>query len=144
MSLIANSVSRERITEGADTALEGRIFLFMVISVTVAVAGSFLFATWRVTAGLALGGSLSLLNHHWLRTSVAAIFNVNGVERPRVRASRYLIRYFVLGLVVLAANWMQMISLPAAIAGLCSFVPALLIEAFRQFYRVIIHREETN
>jgi hypothetical protein len=28
-------------------------------------------------------------------------------------------------------------------AGLCSFVPALFVEAFRQFYFAIIRREES-
>ena len=32
---------------------------------------------------------------------------------------------------------------PAAIAGLCSFVAALFVEAGRQFYIAIVHREET-
>ena len=30
-------------------------------------------APWRVSFGLMLGGGLSLLNYHWLRTSVGAI-----------------------------------------------------------------------
>jgi hypothetical protein len=33
--------------------------------------------------------------------------------------------------------------LPATIAGMCSFVAALFVEAFRQFYFVIIGREES-
>jgi hypothetical protein len=137
-------VPGERVADESDGALERRIFRVMVSSVVAAVMASFLFASWRVTVGLALGGGLSLLSHHWLRTSVAAVFNVKDAERPRVKASRYLVRYFVIGLVVLLANWSQVISLPATIAGLCSFVPALMVEALRQFFLVIIHREESN
>src|SRR5215831_899816 len=136
MSLRGDSVRGERLAEAADGALERRIFRVMLSSVAAAITASLFFASWRVTAGLALGGGLSLVNHHWLRTSVAAVFNVHNAERPHLRASRYFTRYFVIGLVVLAANWWQVISLPATIAGLCSFVPALFVEALRQFYLV--------
>jgi hypothetical protein len=33
--------------------------------------------------------------------------------------------------------------LAATLAGLCSLVPALFVEAARQFYFSIIHREES-
>jgi len=36
------------------------------------------------------------------------------------------------------------VSLAATIAGLSSFVVALFVEALREFYFVIIHREETS
>jgi len=90
-----------------------------------------------------LGGLLSLLNFHWLETSVAAVFNVNVTERPRVGISRYIIRYFVVAAVAFAAYELRLVSLPAMFAGLSSFVPALFIEASRQFYFAIIRREES-
>lgn len=146
MSQIAHSMSGERFTEGsdgADDALELRVFRAMIVSVVLAVIAGTILAPWRVTLGLMLGGGLSLLNYHWLRTSVAAIFNVGPSERPRARMSRYIIRYFVVGVAVFAAHQLRLISLPATIAGLCSFVPALFVEALRQFYFAIIHREES-
>lgn len=143
MSQIAHSVSGEGLAEGADGALEMRVFRVMIVTVVLAVIASTVLAPWRVTLGLMLGGVLSLLNYHWLRTSVAAVFNVGQTERPRVKISRYIIRYFVVGVAVFAAYQLQVISLPATIAGLSSFVPALFVEAFRQFYFAIIHREES-
>ena len=143
MSQISNNVSGEGITGPADGALEMRIFRVMIATVGLAVIASTVLAPWRVALGLTLGGVLSLFNYHWLRTSVAAVFSVGPTERPRVRISRYIIRYFVVGGVVAAAYQLKVISLPATIAGLSSFVPALFVEAFRQFYFVIIHREES-
>lgn len=143
MSQIANSMSGEEFTRGADGALEMRIFRVMIVTVVLAVIASAVLAPWRVTVGLMLGGLLSLLNYHWLRTSVAAIFNVTGTNRPRVKIWRYIVRYFVIGVAVFAANQMHVVSLPATIVGLCSFVPALFVEAFRQFYFAIIRREES-
>jgi hypothetical protein len=143
MSQIANSTSGEEFTEGADGALEVRLFRAMIATVLLTFVGSAMLAPWRVTFGLMLGGVLSLLNYHWLRTSVAAVFNVSRNDRPRVRTWRYIVRYFVVGVAVFAAYQLQVVSLPATILGLCAFVPALFVEAFRQFYFAITRREES-
>jgi hypothetical protein len=134
MSQIAHNMNGEALTGGDDGAVELRIFRVMIASIAVAVIASTILAPWRVAAGLMLGGGLSLLNYHWLRTSVSAIFAGDIETRhPRVRASRYVIRYFVVGFVAFAAYKMKLVSLPATLAGLCSFVPALFVEAGRQF-----------
>ena len=143
MSQITNSVSAEGFAGGNTRALEMRVFRMMVASVALAVIVSTMLAPWRVTTGLMLGGLLSLLNYHWLRTSVADVFNVSTAERPRVKISRYIIRYFVVAGVAFAAYELRLVSLPAMFAGLCSFVPALFVEALRQFYFAIIRREES-
>ena len=143
MNQIADSMS-EDFTGKPDGAVELRIFRVMLACIVVAVIASAILAPWRVTAGLMLGGGLSLLNYHWLRTSIAAVFNIDiTAKHPRVRVSRYLIRYFVVGFVAFAAYKLQIVSLPATIAGLCSFVPAMFVEAGRQFYLVIFRREES-
>jgi hypothetical protein len=144
MSQIDHSMNGETLTRGDNGAVELRIFHVMIASIAVAVIAGAIMAPWRVTAGLMLGGGLSLLNYHWLRTSVSAIF-AGDIEtrRPRVRASRYVIRYFVVGLVAFAAYKLNLVSLPAMFAGLSSFVPAIFVEAGRQFYLVIIRGEES-
>jgi hypothetical protein len=144
MSQIANSVSGDAITETAEGALELRLFRVMVVTVVAAAIISAVLAPWRVFGGLMLGGGLSLLNYHWLRTSVSAIFNIDYTTgRPHVRISSYILRYLIVGIVVFAAYQLRLVSLAATIAGLCSFVPALFVEAFRQFYLAMIHREES-
>jgi hypothetical protein len=143
MSQIANNVGGEQFAAEADGALELRVFRVMIASVAVAVIASTLLAPWRVTSGLMLGGVLSLLNYHWLQSSVAAIFNGSGEERPRVRISSYIIRYFVVAGAAFAAYELRLVSLPAMFAGLSSFVPALFIEASRHFYFAIIRRGES-
>jgi hypothetical protein len=141
MREISNSVSGEAFAGEVDGALETRIISAMIAIVILAVIASAMLATWRVTAGLALGGVLSVLNYHWLRTSIGAALSEARVKRPRIKISRYILRYFVIGAAVFAAYELQVVSLPATIVGLCSFVPALFVEAFRQFYFAIIHRE---
>ena len=144
MSDIANSVGGEAFSGEADGALETRIFRAMIAIVILAVIAGAVLAAWRVTAGLMLGGVLSVLNYHWLRTSVIAALSNATEKRPPVKLSRYIFRYFLVGLLVFAAYELQIVSLPATIAGLCAFVPALFVEAFRQFYFAIIHRQGTH
>jgi hypothetical protein len=143
MSQIANSFDGKALSLGDDGALELRVFRVMIASVLFAVIVSTMLAPWRVTTGLMLGGLLSLLNFHWLQTSVAAVFNVSAGERPRIRIPRYILRYFVVGITAYVAYNLRLVSLTAVFAGLCAFVPALFVEAFRQFYFAIIRREES-
>jgi hypothetical protein len=95
-----------------------------------------------VTSGLFLGGMLSLLNLHWMRTSIAAAFNrATEGSRPQIRLARYVLRYFIIGASVYAGYKLNLVSLPATVAGLSSFVVALFVEAFRESYFIIINRE---
>jgi hypothetical protein len=143
MSQIAHSIIPEGLACEDRGALELRVFRAMIASVALAVIASTVLWPWRVTTGLMLGGLLSLLNFHWLQSSVAAVFSVGAGKRPRVKVLRYVIRYFVVGATVIAAYKLGLVSLPAIFAGLGSFVPALFVEAFRQFYYAFIRREES-
>lgn len=149
MSEIVNSVSVEGLAGDADGALEARIFRVMIAIVSLAVIAGAVLAPWRVTAGLLLGGALSILNYHWLRCSIAAVLTIEAApgtaneKRPRLKLWRYILRYFVVGAIVFAAYQLRIVSLPATIIGLSAFVPALFVEAFRQSYFSIIHREGT-
>ena len=137
--------SREGFPETPNSGIEKRVFRTMAIAVAFAVVASLPFAQWRITAGLLVGGLLSLFNHHWLSSSTAAVFNVvaHGA-RPQLKLTRYILRYLVIGAVVFLVYKFNLVSLTATIAGLCSFVVALFVEAFREFYFAFIHREETN
>jgi hypothetical protein len=143
MSEIANSVSGEGFAGEADGAVETRIFRSMIAIVSLAVVASAMLAPWRVTAGLLVGGALSILNYHWLRSSIEAVLGNATEKRPRLKLWRYIFRYFVVGAVVFAAYGLRIVSLPATIIWLSAFVPALFVEAFRQVYFSIIHREGT-
>src|SRR5437763_12076620 len=126
MSQIADSVNGAVELPDGDDRLEGRLLRSMAVATAIAVIVGAVVAPWRVTSGLFLGGSLSLLNYHWLHSSVAAIFNVDlAMQRPRAVSWRYLLRYFLVGVTVFAAYKFYLVSLVATLLGLCSFVPAL-------------------
>ena len=128
-----------------DPGIDGRIFRSMAVATALAVIASLPLAQWRVTTGLLLGGVLSLLNHHWLSGSTAAAFSVLAYgARPRLKLAQYILRYFVIATVVFVAYKLKAVSLAATLVGLSSFVAALFVEAFREFYLAFIHREEIS
>ncbi|HEX9545131.1 MAG TPA: ATP synthase subunit I [Pyrinomonadaceae bacterium] len=143
MNETSNNVGSGRFSTGPGDATNRRIFRSMIVGVILAVSASLLFAPWRVSTGLLLGGLLSLLNHYWLTTSTTAAFSVliDG-QKPRLSLVQYILRYAVIGSVIVLAYKFRIASVPALIAGLCSFVFALFVEASREFYFAIIHREE--
>jgi hypothetical protein len=145
MKDILNNEGGTMLPEAANSGIEARIFRTMAFAVALAVLISLPLAQWRITTGLLLGGILSLLNHHWLSSSTAAAFTVliHGAK-PRLKVAQYILRYLVITTLVFIAYKLNIVSLAATIAGLCSFVVALFVEALREFYFVIIHREETS
>src|SRR5437879_8139519 len=79
MGQIVNNLDESPLTgdvAGAHSGeIEARIFRSMFIAVVLAVLAGVLFLPWRATTGLLLGGALSLLNFHWLHTSISAAFS---------------------------------------------------------------------
>jgi hypothetical protein len=145
MKEIANKPNEGVPAAQNDSGLDDRIFRTMAITVALSVIGTIPFFPGRVTTGLLVGGLLSLLNHHWMRTSISAVFDQTLVgAKPRIKVVRYVLRYLVIGATVYAAYRLDLVSLPATLVGLCSFVVALFVEAFREFYFAIIRREEIN
>ena len=145
MTDIPNNAGETLLPEAGNSGVEVRIIRTMAFAVALAVLISLPFASWRTTVGLLLGGILSLLNHHWLSSSTAAAFTVlvHGTK-PKLKLAQYVLRYLVITALVFTAYKLNIVSLAATIAGLCSFVVALFVEALREFYFVIIHREETS
>ena len=148
MNEIANSGALESQVGSEDaSAMAERLFRGMTAAVVVAVLASAVWLPWRVTSGLFIGGALSLLNHHWMRTAIVAAFasasNTTGAK-PKLGIVRFIARYFIVAVVVALAHWLDIASLTAMLVGLCSFVVAALIEGLMQVYFVIIHREETK
>lgn len=146
MDSIPNNVGATPSSMPADNGIDARVLRTMTGVVALAVIVSVPVAPWRVTTGLLLGGLLSLFSHHWMRTSISAAFNsaLGTGTKPQLTSVKYILRYFVVAATVLVAYKLGIVSLPATIAGLCSFVVALFVEAFREFYFAIIHREEIS
>lgn len=126
------------------TAIERRMFRVMIVTVVLAVAFSAGFFAWRVTVGLSIGGALALLNYHWLRSSIAAIFSAAEMKgiKPKLKPANYILRYFTVALVIMSASFLHIASLNAMLIGLSAFAVAGVVEGFIQVYFAIVHREE--
>ncbi|HEU4770359.1 MAG TPA: ATP synthase subunit I [Pyrinomonadaceae bacterium] len=130
-------------SDPANNAINSRIFRTMAIATGLSVAVSAVIGPWRVTTGLLVGGLLALFSHRWLKSSAAAAINLSiGGGTPQLRLAQFILRYVVIGALVFALNELDVVSLPAVLSGLSSFVVAILVEALREFYFAIIQREE--
>ena len=59
--------------------------------------------------------------------------------------AQFALRYVVVAATVVSAlTQLNVVSFAATILGLCSFVVALFVEALREFYFALIHREEIS
>ena len=117
----------------------------MLIASSLAVVISMFLGPWRVTVGILIGGLLAIFSHRWLKNSVAAAIEMSiGAKENRLRLTQFLLRYFVIGLIVYSVVVLGIANLTAVLAGLASFVVALMVEAGREFYFALTHREEMN
>lgn len=117
----------------------------MAVASGLAVAVSAFVAPWRVTSGLLVGGLLALFSHSWLKNSAAEAIRLStSGGHPRLRLAQFLLRYVVIAAVIFAAHTLDLLSLPAVLAGLSSFVVAIFVEALREFYFAIKQREEIS
>lgn len=129
---------------GLDQALNSRVFRAMTATTALSVALVAFIAPWRVTSGLLVGGMLALFSHRWLKNSAAAAIQLStSGGRPQLKLAQFLLRYIVVAAIVFTAHTLDLISLPAVLIGLSSFVVAMFVEALREFYFAIIQREET-
>lgn len=117
----------------------------MAIATGVSVAVSAVISPWRVTTGLLVGGLLALFSHGWLKKSAAAAIELSiGGATPRLRLAQFMLRYLVIGALVFLLNEFNLLSVPAVLVGMSSFVVAIFVEALREFYFAIIQREEIS
>lgn len=131
--------------DSASNAINLRIFRTMAVATGLSVAVSSVVGPWRVTTGLLVGGLLALFSHRWLKNSAAAAIELSvGGAAPRLRLAQFMLRYVVIGAVVVALHEFNLVSLTAVLAGLSSFVVAIFVEAVREFYFAIIQREEIS
>lgn len=128
-----------------DHSLNSRVFRVMAATTIIAAGVCVFVAPWRVSLGVLAGGLLALFSHSWLKNSAAAAIRLSangGV--PDFRLAQFLLRYVVIAAVIFSAHTLDLISLPAVLAGMSSFVVALMVEALREFYFAIKHREEIS
>jgi ATP synthase I chain len=121
--------------ERAESDIEKRLWWLMIVSLLVSLIFAFIFANVQFILGFVIGGILSLVNFRWLQGSIKSLFatTLNG-EPPRFIAFRFFFRFIVIGIAVAIASYSGLVSVIGILLGLCSFVVAIMFEAFYQIY----------
>jgi hypothetical protein len=125
--------------EEETSSVEKRLWRLMLASLLVEILISLFWLDWRLTSGILVGGSLAIFNFHLLQTSIRGLWQT----QSNTFAFRFILRYFVIGLVVFSFYYLKIVSIFGILIGISSFVAALMLEAMIQFYFVITNHEET-
>jgi ATP synthase I chain len=118
--------------------VEERFQRNMYIFIIVALIVSSIWAGWRMVMGVLLGSLLGLLNKRWLEGSVGAILSRAAAAQsgriPRWTASKFVLRYFVIAVVLIAAVWTGGFHPLGIGIGFAAFVAGVMMEAAYQLY----------
>jgi len=111
------------------------ILLKMAIVIVLGAISGFAFASVKAGFGVLIGGILAFANYFWQRHSLKALFDraVDG-KTSRFLALRYILRYVVLGGILLLIYLSDAVSIFAVVFGLASFAVAVLIEGFASIF----------
>jgi hypothetical protein len=109
-----------------------KVLVDMAIIIIAGAAIGFVFFSPKVGFGVLVGGCLAFANYFWQKHSLKAIFDraVHGQKTPLL-AVRYILRYVVIGGVLLLIYLSDVVSIIAVVFGLASFAIAVTIEGLR-------------
>jgi hypothetical protein len=141
MSEVTDNVTTEHETPAPIS--NQRILWLMAI---VAIAGSlatYIFVSPMFGLGIFIGGVLSFVNYFWLKATLKRVFaeTAGGEHRPRYSATRYFLRYIMLGAVLAVIFLTKTVSVGAVILGMTSFAFAIMIEALIRIFSGFLNKE---
>lgn len=84
----------------------------------------------RSSVGFMAGSAMSLVNYLWLESSLRAMFAGSMSTSTIFVAARYVLRYFLIGGLLLAIYLTEALPMPAVISGLAIFAAAALLQGF--------------
>ena len=118
------------------------------IVIIAALVTGLIWSGWRMALGVMLGGALSLFNKSWLQGSVRAILS-SAVVMPSGRvppwtASKLILRYFVIAIVIGGAVWTGHFHPLGIGIGFAAFVGGVMIEAGYQLYLFFKSNEDVT
>lgn len=126
-----------------DSRVERRLQRNTYAVIVVALCAGWFLSGWRMALGALLGGALCLFNLRWLNGSVQAILSkavVTSQRRvPPFTASKFILRYFVIAFVVVAALSTGYFHPLGIGIGFAAFVGGVMIEAVYQLYLFFRH-----
>ncbi len=125
----------EPVTAGDSVVTHRGILITMAAIVAAAAAAGAVFSGPRFSIGVVFGGLLAVGNYIWLDRVTRAIFSPDSGRSSAALAAKYLLRYFVLGGVLLLVYLTGALPMPAVILGLAAFALAVVIAGLRNIVR---------
>jgi len=126
-----------------DSGIERRFQRNTYVVIVIALVAGWFLSGWRMTLGVLLGGALSLFNKRWLVGSVRAVLSTAVATQsgrvPSGSASKFILRYVVIAVVIAAAMWTGGFHLLGIGIGFAAFVGGVMIEAAYQLYLSFRH-----
>jgi hypothetical protein len=108
-------------------AIEKRSAQFLILL----LLASLWFQSWSISLGLILGGGVAILNFRWLWRIVEKVL----FEQKKFYGIQALMKFILLGVVVLFILRYLAVNPIAFIAGISTLVVAILFEVIRESFR---------
>lgn len=126
--------------------IENRFQRNTYVVIVLALTAGFYWSGLRMAMGVLLGGALCLFNIRWLRGSVKGILGYAAAEQsgrvPSWTASKFILRYLIVGIVIAAAVWSGDFHPLGIGVGFSAFVGSVMIEAGYQIYLFLAGKEQ--
>ncbi|HQR31327.1 MAG TPA: ATP synthase subunit I [Blastocatellia bacterium] len=121
-----------------DAKVKWRLQRNTYIYILVAMLAAFFWSGRKMMLGVALGSMLSLFNKRWLEGSMRAMLN-HYIARetgkvPPYTVSKFILRYFVIALVIGAAVFTRRVHPLGIGIGFAALVGGVVIETAYQLY----------
>lgn len=121
-----------------NSGIERRLQRNTLVVINISLAVGLFWSGWRMGLGVLLGGALCLFNNRWLGGSVRAILSASVVLQnkrvPPFTASKFILRYLIIAIVVGAAVWTGDFHPLGIGIGFAAFAGGVMIEAVYQLY----------
>jgi hypothetical protein len=131
-----------------NSGIERRFQRNTLIVIIFSFAAGLFWSGWRMALGVLLGGALCLFNNRWLGGSVRAILSESVVLQnrrvPPFTASKFILRYLIIAIVVGAAVWSGHFHPLGIGIGFAAFAGGVMIEAVYQLYLYFKSRQTTS
>jgi len=113
-----------------------RLLIEMAVLIVIGTIIGWFFGGARFGVGVLFGGALAFGNYFWLKSSTESLFTTafSGGRTP-LPAIRFIARYVVLGLVILAFHYTGILPAPALIVGLAAFAMAVVVDGIISIFR---------
>ena len=107
--------------------------------VFIAIVLTLVFHSVKGATSIAIGGAISYVNFHWLKQAVNhLILNEGKGTVGRRIGHQYVARYALIGLVLYVTIRFTLLDLPLVLAGLFSYVLAVLLESILEIARSLL------